>query len=506
MAIVFIEGFDKYGPSFTGTTTFNTVPGANLALAMRGIWTVSIGASGSSPFIAAPLSSNGGSLLVSAGAGQTSGGNHSLPANYATAIGGFRFQATTLAAGIIMQLKDSATVQASISLDSSGHVIINNAAGTALATSTTTIATGAPHYLEWSIGMSATGAYTVYLDGLAILTGTGNFHGSANNFYNTIFLGVTGASHVLQYDDLYVDDGSGAALLTSPVVQTQFPSSDSSVAFAQGAYSVGYWNATGAQSAPGVVLALRQFTCPAGGVTLNSNSIVPNVTNGTVKFKAVLYADSAGAPGALTATGTEVVGCVAATALVLPFASGQVLTAGTAYWIGYITDTSVAIYVADTLGTGRTKANTYASGAPNPAGVTVASASWMIWGNCTAASTNSAVEAEQQPLGVWGDFGYVVSSNVGDEDLFGFPALSGSPISVYAVAVSGYMRDQAAGARTVTLNTKSGATDSPGSNAGFTPTTTYGWASTILLVDPSTTTAWTVAGVNAATSGYKITA
>jgi hypothetical protein len=512
MAIAILEGFDKYGPpQVVGT---GGQAGNQFALAVRGEWTV-VGANGNS-CIGVPLSATGGSLIMVGQNGVSGSGlAKSFGANFATAVGGVRLQVNSFGVNGSFQniiLRDSATTQAAIGVDNSGHILLFNAAGTQIGTSVSTITAGAPHYIEWSIAMSATGGYTIYLDGVSILTGTGNFHGSANNFYNSILFqatGTGGAGTNFSVDDLYIDDGSGSPLLTSPIVQTQFPNSDSAVAFTQGAYAVGYWNAlsNANATAPGVALGLRGFTCPAGGVTLNSVSFIPQATSAAAKVKAVLYADSAGSPGSLIATGTEVIGTVAGTVFTAPFASGQTLSAGTAYWIGYITDTSVVIAVGETSLAGRAKANTYASGAPNPAGtMTTGLQSWMMWGNTSAATTNNAVEAEQAPLGIWGDFGFVTSSTIGNEDLFGFPALTGSPVSVYAVAVKSYMRDATAGARTVTLNTKSGATDSPGSNAGFTPSTTYGWAASMFLTDPNTGTAWGVAGVNAAVSGYKITA
>lgn len=516
MAIAFIEGFDKYGPSAPApTTALNAQLFAWITAATRGEWTPS-GASGIvSPFIGPPLSSAGGSMVAAATTGTTCGLSKTLTANYATAIGGVRFQVNSFGAStnsVMAIFKDSSTNQASIGINSSGQIIIINAAGTTVATSTASVTTGAPHYLEWSIGMSSTGAYIIYLDGVSILSGTANFHGSSNNYYNTLFLGTIGtggAANNVSYDDLYVDDGTGAVLLTAPIVQTQFPNSDSAVTFSQGAYAVGYWNNMGAgTTAPGAnTLYLRKFTAPTGGVTLNSVSILPQATSATANFKAVLYADSSGSPGALIATGTQVTGTTAGTPLVGAFSSGQALSAGTAYWIGFITDTSVVIAQADTLNSGVQKANTYTSGAPNPAStVTTGVASWMIWGNTSAATTNNAVVAEQAPLGVWGDFGYVTSTTVGNEDLYGFPALTGSPVSVYAVSVKAMMRDATSGARTVTLNTKSSGTDSPGSNSGFTPTTAYDWFGSVFITDPSTSVAWTVAGVNAAVSGYKITA
>jgi len=75
--------------------------------------------------------------------------------------------------------------------------------------------------------------------------------------------------------------------------------------------------------------------------------LVSSATSGTAKFKAVVYADSAGAPGSLLSSGTEVVGCTSGSTLTGALITPQSLTAGTPCWIGFITDTSVVLQQAD---------------------------------------------------------------------------------------------------------------------------------------------------------------
>ncbi len=193
----------------------------------------------------------------------------------------------------------------------------------------------------------------------------------------------------------------------------------------------------------------------------------------------------------------------------MPFGAGQALTGGTSYWIGYITDTSVTMMVESTATTvGWEKTNTYASGAPNPAG-TATNASFTslaIWGAMSGIANNWRDISNNPAFGYAGDYSYVTDNVVGHEDLYGVAALSTAPTTIYAVKVSAYMKDSAAGARTVTINTKSSTTDSAGTNAGFTPATTYGWFSSYWLTDPNTSAAWTSSGLNAALMGFKITA
>ena len=70
------------------------------------------------------------------------------------------------------------------------------------------------------------------------------------------------------------------------------------------------------------------------------------------------------------------------------------------------------------------------------------------------------------------------------------------------MAVKGFLRDSDAGARTVTLQTKSSSTDSSGS--AFTPSTTYQWFGSYWANDPNGSVAWTVTNLNNALDGYQV--
>jgi hypothetical protein len=252
-----------------------------------------------------------------------------------------------------------------------------------------------------------------------------------------------------------------------------------------------------------------KITAPVN-CNLQSVYLLPAATAAAAKNKAVLYSDSAGSPSSLVATGTEVVGTTNGTALNLPFASGQALTSGTSYWIGYITDTSVALSQYDnSTAKGQRAANTYASGAPASApAMTTGQPSWEIWGLATGAATNWESVAANPAAGTGpsADTSTITSSTVGNEDLYGFPALTTSPTTVSTVAVKANAKLTGAGARTITLQTKSNTTDSAGSNAGAAPFNTYGWVTSYFDADPNGPTAWTGTAVNAAKSGPKVTA
>ena len=463
MAIVFIEGFDKYGPSAASLTTALTAAEVTwLTTAMSGEWAVGTPAATGGIFVGPPLSSNGGSVCILGGTpvNVTNGITKTLPASYTKAIGGIRFQVTA-AGGFpsgaqYIQFQAGSTFRCGIGFTNAGGIVVVDQTFAVIATATGKWTVGSTHYLEWNITLGAGGTYTIYLDGVQILTGSGSLGAAGNYDTMLVWSPNTGsaAGNSMAFDDMYVDDGTGAPLLTNPVVYTSFPTSDSAVAFTVGASIMGDANASGtATNAPGAnTLFLRKFTALAG--TLNGVSIVPEATSAGANFKAVLYSDNAGVPNSLLATGAQATGTTSGTVLTSNFSVGQTLTGGTSYWIGFITDTSVALLVSNTSNSGLSVANTYASGAPATAPAMTAGASWTMWGNMSGVTGNWKETSVQAPNGVWGDYSYVTSNVLNAEDLEGFAALPVTPSAVYAVSLKGYMKDAAVGARTVTLNTK----------------------------------------------------
>jgi hypothetical protein len=112
----------------------------------------------------------------------------------------------------------------------------------------------------------------------------------------------------------------------------------------------------------------------AGSVTQLSVYAVPGIASPSPQaLKAAIYADSAGEPGALLATGTEVIyrGNLNGSGwLDLPLASPLALAPGT-YWIGFITGaTSEGLgYMYESASNGRAyNANTFAAGLSNAFG------------------------------------------------------------------------------------------------------------------------------------------
>ena len=355
MAVLFIEGFDKYGPA-------NTVSANVTALLNDGEWTNASGAISYS--IVAPLSSTGQALQLN----YTTGSvvlYKTLATTYSRIIGGIRFSSNLAgSANAGLGFASSGTQACTITINSTGAISLRTGTytGTALATSSSTVSANSAHYLEWDITIGASSAYQVWLDGVSVFSGTGNTGNSQTTINQLNFLGGTIGTNI-QYDDLYLFDNTGgtnnAVLNTNPRIETQFPNADSSVQFSFGAAILGQaYQAVASTSAPGAnELFLRKFTTGPTG-QLASVACIPNAGSGA-KFKAVVYADSAGSPtGSTLATGAEVTGTTANATLVSAFSSPPTLSASTAYWLGFITDTFVQLNQVDGTTTGAKATNT----------------------------------------------------------------------------------------------------------------------------------------------------
>jgi hypothetical protein len=496
MAAVFIEGFDKYGaPSGTNS--------AVQAALLANEWT-SI-ANGMVVSIVAALSSSGYALHLNGA--QSYALVKNLPSNYSRLIGGVRFASDLTVNGAGFAFLDGTNFQCSVFVNqTTGTISFRSGSSTTLATTSVSVSANSIHYLEWDITFGSSANYQVWLDGVSVLSGTGNTRaGSSNNYANAF--DIDNSSN-LTIDDLYLFDSTtatnNAVLNTNPRIETQFPNADSSVQFSFGAAVLGQpYSAAPNTAAPGAnELILRPFNAGPGGV-LGSISCIPQTTSGTANFKSVVYADSSGPTGSPLATGNQVTGTLAGTTLTSAFASPPTLSASTVYWLGFITDTNIAFSLTDLNDLGYSKSNTYSSGAPTSPSMTGAQASWLIYGNYTSGTGVNYYEVDIDPPP--GDLSYVADGNVGDQDLYDFPNLTTTPTAVYAVAVKGLIRVTPSGARAIDLRMHSGSTTSSGSNVGQSPATTYGWLDSFFVTDPNTGSAWSVAGLNAATSGAKIT-
>jgi hypothetical protein len=498
MALLLLDGFDKYG-------ALNATPAAYLTQE----WTSVNGGGGT---IVAGLSSSGSALNFN---GSNANVQKNLGANYSRLLGGLRFSSPITLAAVGVTFYDIGTAQASVTINNTtGTLSVRNGGltGTALGTSTASVAASSVHYLEWDITFANAGSYQLWLDGVSVLSGSGDTTGSANNYANLISIGAPGTGS-WTVDDFYLFDTTGSAnnavLLTSPRVETQFPISDASVQFGIGAATLGVGGTvsrgTSIAGAPlNAVLYLRPVTA-SRACTLNSISFTPLFNNAAANYRVCVYADSAGVPGTLMGSSSTITGATSGTTITGTLGTPQSLTAGTQYWLGIITDVAGNSNIAsfEVPAQGRYASNTFASGPPGtaPTMTTIAGASPLFWGSITSTGANY-YEVGQNPAS--GNLSYVTDTTVGHEDLYSFPALSAIPAVVHGVIVKANVARSDSGARSVSVRMSSGGTDS--GSASLTPGTTYGWLPAIFQTDPNTLTAWTGTNLNAATSGIKIDA
>jgi hypothetical protein len=315
-------------------------------------------------------------------------------------------------------------------------------------------------------------------------------------------------------DDFYLFDTTGsinnAVLLTSPRIETQFPNADAAVQFAVGAATLGVGGTTSRAAAPtppgsaAAALCLRGPLIPARSCTLNSISFIPLFNNASAHYAACVYADNAGAPGALLGSGPTVTGATSGATINATLTTPVALTGGTPYWLGFISDVATSNHASYEInGLSKWVSNTFASGPPSTApGMTTSGLTFLCWGAVTGTGANFS-EVSQNPTS--GNLSFVFDATVSHEDLYQFPPLTAPPSSIYMVAVKASASKSDAGAKTMSLRTKSGATDSAGSaGTALAPGTSYTWSTSYFQTDPNGGGAWTGAALNAATSGVKV--
>jgi hypothetical protein len=487
---IFWDGFDKYAP----------LGGYPSSSTMGSEWT-SLPPGGNASFVAGRFS---GSLALQIMYGSTAG--RTLPGNYPRLIGGIAMQPSLSGFSGVLLNDTTGSSQCTVGFNPSGYLVLwqGGINGTQIAISSTPITANAWHYVEWDLSFSSSGAYTVWLDGVEIFTGTGNLMTSGNAYANLVQL----YGNTCNFDDMYLFDNTGSANNTQrgdSRVETLFPTADASVAFTPSQGAIGaYYNLSGINGYLSAnQLYLRKFAAPVSG-TLNSISVMPDQSSITANFKPAVYADNSGSPGTLLSSGSPVTGCMNGMALTMPLTTAQSLTAGTDYWIGYIADTDMNMLRSDAsayqTNAGYQAGVSFSSGPPSTApGMGSGNNSLVVWGNVTGMSSNYS-ETNELPAG--GDLSCVSSNTVGAEDLYNFSSLSSTPYNIAGVKVSALLRKTDSGARTVTVQLKSGSTDVAG--ASESPTSSYVYYSNYQDTDPNTSAAWTESGVNSVTAGVKI--
>jgi hypothetical protein len=489
MVEIFWDGFDKYGQLYTYPVNST----------MGNEWT-SLPSGNNASFVMGRFP---GSLALQIMDNDIA--RRSLANNYARLIGGIAMQSNLQnSSGVV--LSDSGSSQCAIGFNSAGNLVLwqGGINGTQIDITSSPITANSWHYVEWDLTFSSSGNYSLWLDGVLAFSGVGNLRTSGNSTANTISL----SGHIINFDDMYLFDSTGStnnAQRGDSRIETLFPTADASVAFAPSQGVIGaYYSINGLNGYLSAnQLYLRKYTAPVSG-TLNSISVMPNQSSGMINFKPAIYADNVGSPGTLLSSGAAVNGCVGGTPVVMPLTTPQSLTAGTPYWLGYVTDTDLNTLRQDAAAaqtnSGYQAGISYTSGPPSTApSMGSGNSSLMVWGNMTGMSTNYTETSEMPP---GGDLSCVASSTVGAEDLYNFTSLSSAPSNIAGVKISTLLRKTDSGARTVSVQLKSGSTEV--SSAAVTASSSYTYYTNYQDTDPDTSAAWTASGINSLAAGAKI--
>jgi hypothetical protein len=118
-------------------------------------------------------------------------------------------------------------------------------------------------------------------------------------------------------------------------------------------------------------------------------------------------------------------------------------------------------------------------------------------------STDNYLLVDENPPN--SDTDYVESSTVGDKDTYNYGSITSAFGVVHGVQICPFVKKTDAGVRSIANVARSSGTEADSASQALAAT--YGYLPTIKEDDPSTPgSRWTVAGVNAAEFGVKVTA
>ena len=508
MAVILIDGFDKYGPTYVSGFTATD----DLLVAE---WTLSYNAS-----IVAPLSSTG----------QAVGLNYNgtivktLPADYTRLVGGVRFK-TSLSGSLGVSggiaIMDTGYTQLSIGIEANtGLITVYRYVGnnSFLVSKTTTISVNANsvHYLEWDVTIGPAGAYFVYLDSVLLLSGNCASNGGTGANKANQFALKSNYMYFI-YDDLYLFDTTGptnnAVLLSNPRIETQLPIAVQQQQFTNdGAILGAVLPSTGDVYNVDNMQYNRFYLKPViANVNMTLNTLVLDTTSVPYEnWTGLVYDNHLGSPNVLLAQSSDTVGITSSPQL-LDLTAPLVLSGGQTYWIGVLWKTNISINtsgqhgisVTDNNQTGVYNGRQYQLGPMTPlnGNVTIGGPSLGIHGYCNAVAENWV--SVNRNYGA-GDKSAISSNTPGNEDLYLFAPISSHPTTIYTVAVKSLSKLTDTGNRSVDLRMKSGNVSSSGSKTGLIPPTSYAWMDSFFDNNPNTSTPWTETTINNASSGIKI--
>ena len=413
---------------------------------------------------------------------------------------------------------DQATIQCGLSINSSGNMFLwRGTLATVVATGTYTFTVGY-YYVEADITVNnTTGACSTRVAGTtADISVSGvNTRNTANNQLNRFsFIGNQFTSNLAYIDDFYVIDpstGSPTTWLGVVRVETLFPTAPSAAPTWTPATNVEYvfqgLQNSALNLATGNCYYTRIHPAQGGTITAIITRFTASIT-GHVQCAIYDATGASGGPGSLLATSTTTLTNPVgnATWTLAPeqtfnFA-GLALTAGTYYWLALLCDATMNPYCWGSGTSGSAfQAQAYGSGFPATAsgvsiGFPVAGMN-PVYLVATYTGSNALNVAETS---IDYDTSYNVVPVGANQDTFLHGALSSTPATIYAVAVSASVRKDDVTVVTAQTTLISGGTTQQG--ATQSPSSSYLFMRDIYQNDPNTSAAWTGTAVNAAAIGY----
>lgn len=190
MALRFVDNFDSYATA--------DVPDR---------WTASAAA------VIAPGAGRNGTAGLQAAAVSTARHVTKVLDAQGTWIVGFAYQPTIAGPSTIpiLRLLDGATVQCDVRVTSGGNFSVTRN-GTLLGTSSLAVALGTYYFLEFKCAIADSGGtYELRVDGVVVVSGTGDTKNTANATADRVQLGLTDTfGYASNIDDVYVCDGTGS--------------------------------------------------------------------------------------------------------------------------------------------------------------------------------------------------------------------------------------------------------------------------------------------------------
>jgi hypothetical protein len=499
----FADGFDAYagvGDILLGWWDSNAASNSSLAPGRRnGSQAFSVGSAG-----VGPTKASGSNDAV-----------HHFAMSFYDVIA---FSGTSANLWAFINIYDGSTLQCAINFAKNGAITLSNGVGTVIATFGDALSFAQKWYgLEFEVVINATtGSFRLRKYGNTtddfVATGL-NTKNSANAYANKISISGTQSGSVY-FDDLIWQSGSATGnWLGDLACYVRRPVSDQSVQFTPLAAAVNFepiiFAGTSAAATSTNFAVFTPFVAPCAG-TLNSVAVNVGTTGAGPTFKFTLYSDAGNAPSSIIASANNLTigatGWQAAT-----FSSPPTLVAGTQYWIGQdISATSGTYYQG--VNQIPTKngalpyyyALAYASFPPStptpPPGASLFPGMCLQL-NITGTPANAPFVADVFEDGA---NSYVSSATVGQNDLYGLDTLGVTPTAIPLVVTKGLFNLDS-GARSASVQNKSGSTTSQGASTALTAAT-WKWIGRYDLVDPSTSAAWTATGVNNLQIGPIITA